>query len=211
MNYLKQLTFGALLIISCAATVSAQDSPGAFSAPMFPGNSNDKETAPQNASDPAQPFMDQGRDLMINTKFSESKEALRTAIRISPMNPQLWALYDEAVAGEYVERKRKEKISPVIERDISPTFSIDRIDSYIELGTLYVVGSLKNVSAETRQKITLIARLFDENKKELRRETGVLRNTERGLYPNESSLFEIPFRNPPPGGKSFRVEVESYE
>lgn len=209
-NY-KPAALTAILLFSASSLCLAQAAPGAFSAPMFPSKSKEKEATAQNASDPAQPFMDQGRDLMINMKFSESKEALRTAIRLAPMNPQLWALYDEAVAGEFVERKRKDKVSPVIERDITPVFSIDRVDSYTELGTLYIIGSLKNVSGETRQKITLVARLLDENKKELRRETGVLRNTERGLYPNESSLFEIPFRNPPPGGKSFRVEVESYE
>jgi len=198
------------LILSLGSICQAQVPQGIFGAPAFPPNRSDNESS-QNASDPAQPFLEQGRNLMINMKFTESKEALRTAIRLSPMNPQLWALYDEAANGEYVELKRREKINPVIERDISPVFSIDRVDSYTELGTLYIVGSLRNVSKEIRQKIVLVARLLDENKKELRRETGTLRNTERGLFPSESSLFEIPFKNPPPGGKSFRVEVETYE
>lgn len=210
MNKLKKYILISAFFCLSTSCIQAQMPQGIFGAPAFPDNIGNTEVS-QTASDPAQPFLDQGKSLMVNMKFTESKEALRTAIRLSPMNPQLWALYDEAAVGEYVELKRREKISPVIERDITPVFSIDRIESYNELGTLYIVGSLRNVSKEIRQKIVLVARLLDENKRELRRETGILRNTERGLSPNESSLFEIPFKNPPPGGKSFRVEVETYE
>jgi hypothetical protein len=177
--------------------------------PAFPDN---KSAVPASvASDPAEPFLEMGKKLIIEEKFSESKEALKTAIRIAPMNLSLWALYDEAVTGEYIARMRKEKLNPVIERDINPVFAITRVDSYIELDTLYIVGTIQNVSREARQKIVLTARMLDENKKELRFETGVLRNTERGLSPNESSIFEIPVKNPPAGSKTFRVEVSAYE
>jgi len=74
-----------------------------------------------------------------------------------------------------------------------------------------VVGTLQNISDTNRQKIILTAKILDENKRELRRESGTLLIPERGLMPNESSLFEIPFKNFPPGGKSFRVEVTAYE
>lgn len=210
MNIWKTILVASALFYTSACCIQAQMPQGIFGSAPAPDSSASNATA-QIASDPAQPFQDQGKKLMVEMKYAESKEAFRTALRLSPMNPQLWALYDEAAIGEYIELKRKEKINPVIERDISPVFSIDRIDSYNELGTLYIVGSLRNVSKEIRQKIVLVARLLDENKRELRRETGILRNTERGLSPNESSLFEIPFKNPPPGGKSFRVEVETYE
>jgi hypothetical protein len=127
------------------------------------------------------------------------------------MNLEIWALYDETVTADYVQKKRIEKFNPVIDSDIEPIFSITRIDSYIELDTLYVVGTLQNISRATRQKIVLTGKILDENKRELRRETGTLLIPERGLMPNESSIFEIPFKNFPPGGKSFRVEVTSYE
>lgn len=169
------------------------------------------QDTPMIASDPAQPFAEKGKEFIIANRFAESKEALKTALRLSPMRLELWALYDEAVIGEFSARLRQEKTTGVIDRDISPVFAINRVDSYIELGTLYVVGSLQNLSKEPRQKIQISAKILDENKKELRRETGTLRNTERGLFPTESSLFEIPFKNPPVGGKSFRVEVSAYE
>ncbi len=180
--------------------------------PMFPRSS----TAPANdtasaAVDPAQPFVDSARTMIVEQKYDQAREALRTALRIAPMNLEIWALYDETVAADYVEKKRREKFNPVIDSDIAPVFSIDRIDSYIELDTLYVVGTLKNISKANRQKLVLTAKILDENKRELRRETGALLIPERGLMPNESSIFEIPFKNFPPGGKSFRVEVTSYE
>lgn len=178
---------------------------------IIPNSEKTREEQTALASDPAQPFAEKGKEFIVTGKFSDSKEALKTALRLSPMNLELWALYDEAVIGEFSARMRNEKLTGVIDRDITPIFSIDRIDSYVELGTMYVIGTLQNVSKSTRQKITLTVRILDENKKELRRETGTLRNTERGLFPNESSIFEVPFRNPPAGAKSFRVEVSAYE
>jgi hypothetical protein len=127
------------------------------------------------------------------------------------MNFEAWSLYDETVIADYIQQRRKEKLAPVIERDISPLFEITRVDTYIELDTLYVVGSLKNLSDKLKQKIRVTAKILDDSKKELRRQTGELNLTKRGLLPNESSLFEIPFKNPPAGAKSFRVEVTGFE
>lgn len=159
----------------------------------------------------AQQFIEMARQLMADGKYSQAKEALRTAIRIEPMNPEAWALYDEALIAEYIELRRKEKLEPVIEKDISPLFEINRVDTYIELDTLYVVGALKNLSSDLKQKIKVTAKIFDENKKELRRQSGELNLTNRGLLPNESSLFEIPFKSPPAAAKIFRVEVSDFE
>ena len=205
--------FAALLCSSLVSgSLSAQQFGRQSPLQMNPGSgfSQAGETATA-AADPTLPFVESARALMLETKFSQAKEALRTAIRIAPMNLALWALYDEAVTADYVDMKRRELFNPVIERDIMPIFSINRIDSYIELGTLYVVGTLQNISKEPRQKIVLTAKMLDENKRELRSETGTLLIPERGLMPNESSLFEIPFKNFPPGGKSFRVQVSAYE
>lgn len=209
----RKLSIFLFCAFTCSEFIFNQPLPGQGLTIVKPPGSGMQEQEEQTivASDPAQPFADKGKELIVSGKFSDSKEALKTALRLSPMNLELWALYDEAVIGEFSARMRNEKLTGVIERDITPIFSIDRIDSYVELGTLYVVGTLQNVSKSTRQKITLTVRILDENKKELRRETGTLRNTERGLFPNESSIFEIPFRNPPVGAKSFRVEVSAYE
>ncbi len=160
---------------------------------------------------PAFKFVETGDKMISEGRHTEAKESYRTALRLEPMNPSLWTAYDDSVISEYITRKRREKLSPVIERDIEPVFSIDRIDSYRELETLYVVGSIQNLSKGLRQKIQLTVRILDENKRELRSETGTLRSIDKGLLPNESSLFEIPFKNPPPGAKSFRVEVTAWE
>ena len=201
------LLFCLLLPGSASAQLSIERNPQR----MFPGPAaiqNITATAPV---DPSLPFVESARTMIVEQKFDQAKEALRTALRIAPMNLEIWALYDETVSADYVEKKRREKFSPIIDADIAPVFSIDRIDSYIELDTLYVVGTIQNISKGTRQKIVLTAKMFDENKRELRRETGTLLIPERGLMPNESSIFEIPFKKFPPGGKSFRVEVTTYE
>ncbi len=159
----------------------------------------------------AQQFIEMARQLMADGKYSQAKEALKTAIRIEPMNQEAWNLYDEALIAEYVDLRRKEKLEPVIEKDLSPLFEINRVDTYIELDTLFVVGSLKNLSGSLKQKIKVTARILDTNKKELRQQSGELNLTNRGLLPNESSLFEIPFKNPPVGARSFKVEVSNFE
>ncbi len=164
-----------------------------------------------NSAMQAQQFMEMARKFMAEGKYAQAKEALKTAIRIDPMNPEAWALYDEAMIAEYVEIRRREKLEPVIEKDVSPLFEINRVDTYIQLDTLFVVGSLKNLSDKLKQKIKVTAKIFDEDKKELRRQSGELNLAKRGLSPNESSLFEIPFKNPPTGAKIFRVEVTDFE
>lgn len=212
-----------LLLVACAMAISS-----VIGAQPFPRNPGPKifpsphpeiaNSAPKvfsidglASNSPALPFVESGQKLLVEERFPESIEALKTALRLEPMSIPIWARYDDAVISNYIDKKRREKQNPVIERDIEPIFSINRVDSYIELGTLYVVGSLQNLSKETRQKIQLTARILDENKKELRSETGTLRSFDKGLLPNESSLFEIPFKNPPPGAKSFRVEVTTWE
>jgi hypothetical protein len=143
--------------------------------------------------------------------YVQAKEALKTAIRFEPMNPEAWMLYDEAAIGNYIANQRAQKLSPVIERDIAPLFEISRVDSYIERDTLYVVGSLKNLSDHKKRQIQITAKILDKNKKELRRQTGELALTPQGLLPNESSLFEIPFKNPPADAKVFKLEVSNFE
>jgi len=206
--------FTALLALTLPATLAAQPASQRNSLPPILSGATQKPSnnAPAPAVvDPTLPLLESSKTLMAEEKFSQAKEALRTALRLAPMNIEIWAMYDEAVSSDYVYKKRQEKLNPVIDRDIEPIFSINRVDSYVELGTLYIVGTLQNISKEPRQKIVLTAKMLDENKRELRRETGTLLIPERGLLPNESSLFEIPFKNFPPGAKSFRVEVTTYE
>ncbi|MDN5278074.1 MAG: hypothetical protein PWR01_2039 [Clostridiales bacterium] len=177
--------------------------------PQAGGDNSNQQNQPQQS--PAAQFIDSAKKLMGQGNYAQSKEALKTAIRVEPMNFEAWSLYDETVIADYIQQRRKEKLAPVIERDISPLFEITRVDTYIELDTLYVVGSLKNLSDKLKQKIRVTAKILDDSKKELRRQTGELNLTKRGLLPNESSLFEIPFKNPPAGAKSFRVEVTGFE
>ncbi|RCK78470.1 MAG: hypothetical protein OZSIB_1390 [Candidatus Ozemobacter sibiricus] len=163
------------------------------------------------ASPDARTFLNQAQSLIGSGRLAEAREALRTALRLEPMNLEAWNLYDYATELAYIERARDEKRNPVIERDLQPLFSIERVESYEEFGTLYLVGEIRNVSGGLRQNILVQGVLLDENKQELRRETGVLPLKDRGLFPNESSLFEIPFRNPPPGVKSYRVRVAGFD
>lgn len=194
-----------------ASPCTAQQLPQNPGKKIFAPSESPEQKSDTAKTSPALPFIETGKKLIGEERFTEAKEAFKTALRLEPMNPRFWGLYDDAVISDYVEKKRREKTNPVVERDIQPTFAINRVDSYIELGTIYVVGSLQNLSNEARQKIQLTARMLDENKKELRNETGYLRNIDKSLLPNESSLFEIPFKNPPAGAKSFRVEVTAWE
>lgn len=209
-----------LLTLLCAAHGSAQPLPENPGRPAFAPTSGastemlvPKITAVTGLATDSQAFkfVESADKMVVEGRFGEAKEAYRTALRIEPMNLSLWAAYDDSVVSDFVARKRNEKSNPVIERDISPTFAINRIDSYMELGTLYVVGTVQNLSRSLKQKIQLTARILDENKRELRSETGTLRSFDKGLLPNESSLFEIPFKQPPPGAHSFRVEVTAWE
>jgi tetratricopeptide (TPR) repeat protein len=159
----------------------------------------------------AETFINMGKRLMQEGKYLQAKEAFKTAIRLEPMNEEAWNLYDEALIADYVEKKKLEKLEPVIEKDMSPRFEISNIDTYLELDTLYVVGSLKNLSNSDKHKIEVTAQILDKNEKELRRQTGKLKLTLKGLSPNESSLFEIPFKNPPENAEKFRVKVSEYK
>ncbi len=209
-----------LLTLLAGLQLSAQSLPENPGRRIFPSPSDpmDEMLIPRASAvtglatdSPAMKFVETGDKMIVESRYTEAKEAYRTALRLEQMNLPLWAAYDDSVISEYLARKRQEKLNPVIERDIEPIFSINRVDSYIELGTLYVVGSLQNVSKAVRQKIQLTIRILDENRRELRSETGTLRSFDKGLLPNESSLFEVPFKDPPAGGKSFRVEITAWE
>ncbi|MGM0599099.1 MAG: FxLYD domain-containing protein [Candidatus Rifleibacteriota bacterium] len=156
-------------------------------------------------------FLDNGKNLMSEGKYLQAKEAFKTAIRLEPMNEEAWDLYDEGLIADYVEKKKDDKLEPVIDKDMPPIFKITNIDTYIEHDTLYVVGSLKNLSNSDKHKIKITAQILDENEKELRRQTGELKLTLKALSPNESSLFEIPFKNPPENAEKFRVKVSEYQ
>ena len=162
------------------------------------------------SSSPALPLAEKGLEKLNLGFYTEAKEAFRSAIRLEPLNMGLWELYEETVVAEYNATKTDEIYKSVTTGDFSPNFTITRLDSYIELGTLYIVGTIKNISRR-KQKINLRARLFDEHNREIRSEIGTLRNIYKSLYPNESSLFEIPIKNPPFKVKSYRVEVANWE
>jgi tetratricopeptide (TPR) repeat protein len=159
----------------------------------------------------ARNYISQGQAYLANGRLNEAKEALRTAIRLEPMNLEAWALYDYVVETHYVGRAREEKLNPVIERDLKPIFSLGNVQSYLDYGSLFLVGEIKNVSDATRRRVEITGILFDNNKQELRRESTFLTLTDRGLFPNETCPFEIQFRNPPPGVKSFKVRVSNFE
>jgi len=75
---------------------------------------------------------------------------------------------------------------------LQPLFSIERVESYQEFGTLYLVGEIKNVSGSLKSNVELTAILFDGNKQELQRETIGLSLKGRSLLPNESTLLRFP-------------------
>lgn len=223
---MKKLAFLTVLLSSIAVSSFAQNYPTNNGRRIFP--SPNFEEGPKTAfysteqpeqpgianlasSSPALPMAETGQKKLVEGHYADAKEAFRTALRLEPMNMALWALYDEAVIGEYTTEKRDELLRAVVEADLVPNFAITRLDTYVELGTLYVVGTVKNTSKTQKQKIQLKARLLDKNKRELRSETGTLRSIDKILFPNESSLFEIPFKNPPTTVSSYRVEVSSWE
>jgi hypothetical protein len=206
----------ALLLASLALTVAGQSPPPRIppALPSMLRNNVPVRGTPGQSDTPgsqARTFISQGESLIGEGKAAEAKEALRTAIRIEPMNLEAWALYDYATELHYVGRAREEKVNPVIERDLQPLFSLQKIDSYQEYNTLYLVGEIRNLSIQAKENIEISGFLLDENKQELRKETGALRLIGRGLFPNESSLFEIAFRDPPPGVKSYRVRVTRFD
>lgn len=177
----------------------------------IPSPTSDPGGVPPTWDSGARTFLTQGQSMISQGRLSEAKEAFRTALRLEPMNLEAWNLYDQATELSYLERVRAEKRNPVVERDLKPLFAIEHVESYDEFGTLYLVGQVRNMSDGLRQNIELQGVLLDENKQELRRETGSLPLKDRGLFPNESSLFEIPFKNPPPGVKSYRVRIGGFD
>jgi tetratricopeptide (TPR) repeat protein len=156
-------------------------------------------------------FISQGQSYLNSGRLGEAKEALRMAIRLEPMNLEAWSLYDYVVETHYLGQSREDKKNPYFEGNFFPSFSIERVESYMEFGTLYLIGEVKNVSTELRRQVELMGILIDENRQEIRRETTLLSLSDRGIFPGETRLFEIRFRSPPPGVKSFRVKVSKFE
>ncbi|MBF0405840.1 MAG: hypothetical protein HQM10_00685 [Candidatus Riflebacteria bacterium] len=163
------------------------------------------------ADSPARQFINQGESLLAEGRIPEAKEALKTAIRLDPMNTEAWGIYDRAAESLYTTRLAEDKTNPIFEGLFKPIFSFDRVETYYSFGNLYLVGQLKNISGTLKSQIELSAILFDENRQELRRATASLPLKDRGLFPNETSFFEIPFSNPPKGINSFRVRVSNFE
>ncbi len=217
MKFAYRFTAITLLIASLTCPALMAQSQGLARSGSFADDADrmsearSEQVSLKNAASPAQQFLNTARKLMGEGNYVQAKEALKTAIRFEPMNPEAWLLYDEAAIGNYIANQRAQKLNPVIERDIKPLFEISRVDSYIERDTLYVVGSLKNLSDQMKREIQITAKILNKNKKELRRQTGELSLTPQGLLPNESSLFEIPFKNPPGDAKVFKLEVSNFE
>lgn len=219
-NYLAICLTVALPLVGFAQNYTMSNGRKVFASPdftedpksAFATTDSSKETIANLATDSAAlPIAENGMNKYLENNFADAQEAFRTAIRLEPMNMALWQLYNDAVIGEYTTNQRDGILKSVVEADLKPTFAITQTDSYTDLGRLYIVGTIKNTSNAKRQKITLKARLLDKNKRELKSETGTLRSIDKVLYPNESSLFEISFKNPPTNVKSYRVEVFSWE
>lgn len=156
-------------------------------------------------------FFTQGRSLAREGRLIEAKEALKTAIRLQPMNPEFWEEYDGIIENLYVMRAREDRVRPVVEMAFSPTYSIQKTDTFYEFGTLYVVGEVKNLSDSLMQNIEVSVVLLDDHGQVIGRETGQLRLTGRGLFPRETSLFEIGFPRPPPGIAGYRVRIDKFD
>jgi hypothetical protein len=160
---------------------------------------------------PAFPFVQVGREKMAEKKHSEAIEAYRTALRLEPLNPIIWGLYDDAVGESYIAKKRRELTVGTSEGSLKPIFSVGRVDSYIDINNLCLVGEIKNLSKLKRQNIVLLARLFDKNKRELVTAEGTITNFDKTLLPNESCNFEIIFKDYPKSVTDFKVEVRAWE
>ncbi|NLI79331.1 MAG: DUF3426 domain-containing protein [Candidatus Riflebacteria bacterium] len=224
MKHFRVALFVSLLLATLTATTIGQGTPSQPRRPTPTGPGGAAPKSPSlagmlrpdaaNRTTPgtdARTFLTQAQGYIGEGRLPEAREALRTALRLEPMNLEAWNLYDYVAELSYIERARDEKRNPVVERDLKPLFAIERVESFDEFGTLYLVGEIRNVSDSLRQNILVQGTLLDENKQELRRESGSLPLKDRGLFPNESSLFEIPFKNPPPGVKSFRVRVAEFD
>lgn len=217
-RFQRPLVIAGLLLASLTLTVDSQSSDrgkGGYNPALPSMLRGDKPVPGTPQAGPTQSaarnFLTQAQAYMAEGRTEEAREALRTAIRLEPMNLEAWGLYDYAVETHYVSRAREEKVNPVVERDLRPLFSIDRVESYKEFGSLFLVGEIKNLSGTLKNNVELTGTLLDDQGTEIRRASRPLSLKNRGLFPNESSLFEIPFTDPPPGVKSFRVRVSSFE
>lgn len=204
--------FWCLLGLWVVAPLAAQTAPGASG--MAPGAPLDDVpadgalgTGGGMAGPGAAAVIAQGNAMLAEGRFTEAREAFRTAIRLEPMNPSHWNRYDEAVERLFVERRRQETENPVIEADLAPMFSIDKVEAYHSMGRLYLVGEVRNLTRTHKRMVEVVGILYDQDRVELRRAAAYMMFKERGIYPNEAAPFEIAFRDPPPGIKSYRVQV----
>jgi hypothetical protein len=208
------LLWGQLLPQNTGRTVFP--SPNGFDEPGSPpvaqaGSNGMHAVEGVSPSSAAYPFVQVGREKMAEKKHPEAIEAYRTALRLEPLNSIIWGLYDDAVAENAAAKKRHELTAGTFEGSLKPIFSVGRVDSYIELNNLCLVGSIKNVSNLKRQNVLLRARLFDKNKRELAISEGMISNYDKALLPNESCNFEIIFKDYPKSVTDFKVEVKSWE
>ena len=205
------LLFFLTLTVGGQSPVAKKNPPPALPSIARPGTPEQGIPSAASPDSTARTYISQGQAYLSSGRISEAREALRTAIRLESMNLEAWTLYDYIVETGYVARSREEKLNPVVERDLQPLFAVNRVESYLEFETLYLVGEVKNVSGTLKRRVEVAGILFDENKQELRRENTSLTISDRGIFPGESCLFEIQFKDPPAGVKSYRVRVSNFE
>ncbi|MCK9457733.1 MAG: hypothetical protein M0R31_10625 [Candidatus Riflebacteria bacterium] len=215
----KILCMSAVLLLLSGVASEAQNLPQNTGRKIFPSPS-DKEDEKGAAlpvvdgvpiSSPAFPFVAAGREKMAEKRYAEAIEAFRTALRLEPLNPNIWGLYDNAVIEDYNAKESNSMVNGIARGALRPNFAITRTDSYIDINTLCIVGHLKNLSGTKKHKIVLTARLFDKNNREVAKAEGTLRNYDKGLLANESCLFEILVKEYPKNVTDFKVEVSSWE
>ncbi|MFA7146979.1 MAG: hypothetical protein WC221_10365, partial [Candidatus Riflebacteria bacterium] len=100
----KILCMSAVLLLLSGVASEAQNLPQNTGRKIFPSPS-DKEDEKGAAlpvvdgvpiSSPAFPFVAAGREKMAEKRYAEAIEAFRTALRLEPLNPNIWGLYDNA-------------------------------------------------------------------------------------------------------------------
>lgn len=162
-------------------------------------------------SSPAFGIVQMGREKMAEKKYPEAIEAFKTAVRLEPLNSVIWGLYDNAVIEDYLSKKDRDLTAGAYKASLKPNFSITRVDSYVDINNLCLVGHIKNISNFKKQKVVLLGRLFDKNKRELTTSRGTLTNYDKSLLPNEDCRFEIIFKDYPKTITDYKVEVLSWE